>query len=509
MRTMSRMLISILTLALIVMLTIPMIAVAEEEMTPFEFRKIVYISGTPYERGYQLGYQTGDVYKLNAQLLWDQKADIGRREDLIKYLYNYEETIVDFAPGIIERMHGIADGAIAAGGNLTYEDVLMVNWYWNLPPPGFASHGCSSFGAWGNATEDGEPLWTINDDSGFFPDAYYTVEVGFSENGKAWVYPEAQNPSCGMNSDGLVMATQWNPALPEDEAYGMTEALIVAWILQNATSVEEAKELLRDTITNPPSRYYILMDSTPQMVAVEATPTEQYLRKPGDNGEEDFMVVTNHFLSEEWDGRYGPPDSEHWNYNSLTRYLTVFKNIETNYGNINPDNVAREIMSSRESWNGTNWVGVDVFREGVNSKYAVDWAGNLGGTKGNYVFLPKDRVVRMVIGPPDGSFPGTLGADGYVTLALKESPSATNKQMGAEAINQIIVASERLEKGLIPDDLSSMLEDAVGHYYQGLIATTRASAATTTLDSVILLSEASTHFARAQAYANYAINKSD
>jgi predicted choloylglycine hydrolase len=469
-------------------------------------KRIVYVSGTPYERGYQLGYQTGDVYNLLVQKLWVKEAYIGTREEIIEYLYNYENTVKNVAPEIIEEMHGIVDGAVAAGCHITYEDVLLANWYWNLPPPGWKG-SCSSFGAWGSATKDGEPLWSLNDDSYYYPDVYFPILVGFSEGGKAWIYTEAQNPSSGMNSDGLVAATQWNPSLPEDEAYGMTEALAVAWILQRASNSDEAREVLLDKVPNPPTRNYIFMDARPKMYVVEATPTKAYTRIAGDYGEKDFMVTTNHFMSKEWGGRYAPPGPEHWNYNSWTRYATVFKKIEMNYGKIDAD-VALEIMSSREYWDGTKWVGADKFPEGVPSRYYINWEGEFEGTKANYTFLPKDRKLLVVTGPPDGGLPGYLGKNGYVTLALKETPFATNEQMGIEALNLILEAAQRLEKGLIHKNLTQMLQDAKEHYFQGRKLTAAAGAASNTLDSLIYYGEASTHFAHAQAYARYCINKS-
>lgn len=132
----------------------------------------LHIEGKPFERGFQRGYLTAnELSELKNTLAYLTKYDTGKEIDF------FLKAAVDLFNGkvseeYVQEMKGMVAGAVAAGKNITYEDMLWMNgfidvlWHW-LPQEKEAqalkpSPGCSAFIATGDATADGKIVMAHN-----------------------------------------------------------------------------------------------------------------------------------------------------------------------------------------------------------------------------------------------------------------------------------------------------------------------------------------------------------
>ncbi len=133
----------------------------------------VHIEGTPYERGFQHGYLTSDIYKKNLRCL----SSLIYETEGMTYEYFVNEAVKmqkDKIPEeLIEEMQGIADGLTKAGVPTTLDEIIgwnafleiTENWWpyvksdyvKNLSNKNKKNNGrCSAFVATGKATKDGK-----------------------------------------------------------------------------------------------------------------------------------------------------------------------------------------------------------------------------------------------------------------------------------------------------------------------------------------------------------------
>lgn len=133
----------------------------------------VHIEGQPYDRGFQHGYLVAPELKeilrsLKYLTYWNTGMEweffVAAAENLFLSYIDQE---------FLDEMKGIADGAQAAGTNMSWQEVLawndyeeLVDYWWPSQPEGeFASvdyDHCSAFIATGTATEDGKIVMAHN-----------------------------------------------------------------------------------------------------------------------------------------------------------------------------------------------------------------------------------------------------------------------------------------------------------------------------------------------------------
>jgi hypothetical protein len=136
----------------------------------------VHIEGEPHERGYQYGYLVAPEL---AEILEKMKGltymDTGMEWDF--FVAQAEKQFVKYLDHeLLEEIQGIADGARAAGTEISWQDVLtwngyeeltgywwpnqMAKWYENYVPPD--NDHCSAFVATGSYTRDGKVVMGHN-----------------------------------------------------------------------------------------------------------------------------------------------------------------------------------------------------------------------------------------------------------------------------------------------------------------------------------------------------------
>ena len=136
----------------------------------------VHIEGEPHERGYQYGYLVAPEL---AEIL-EKTKELTYLETGMEWAFFVEQAQKQFLPHLDDElqqeMQGIADGARAAGTEITWQEVLtwngyeeltgywwpneMAKWYDNYVPPD--NEHCSAFIATGSYTRDGEVVMAHN-----------------------------------------------------------------------------------------------------------------------------------------------------------------------------------------------------------------------------------------------------------------------------------------------------------------------------------------------------------
>jgi hypothetical protein len=482
--------------------------------------RIVYVTGSEYEQGYQHGYQLAEEIEFWTKFVWDYVSDVGTREEILGYIDKYLAKQMKVSPEFLDQVKGISDGVKAKGSNVTFDEVKLLQWFWTVQshPP----IGCSSFGAWGKATKDNKPLYAQNMDTKAFPWAISCALVAhFPNEGHPWFTtgePGKVAASTGMNSAGLLATIQYAPTYaPSESSYGLEGTQILYLILKNCSTTEEAKNVVLDA-PRAKAQNYIFMDASSKMCVVEATGSASHaiVRRAGDFGESDFMVASNHFVSPKWlEWGYQKPDPP-WGVdgpdNSWTRYQTILKLIEQNLGRID-SNVAMNILTYHSYWDGDAWVE-DASTGRTPCHHGLDMSGAIYSDTFSTLYLPETKEFCLTPGNPCGNWPTDrlLGTDGYVRWFIGDSPDIMEAKANTEASALLVAATERLIRGLIRPDFKNHLEDAKWHYFEGMIAHTNAKvekAENNVLKSLTNLGTASQHFAYAQAHARYAMNKSD
>jgi hypothetical protein len=132
----------------------------------------VHVEGSPYERGFQNGKLVApEIKSMIAAITFAFKHDMsGLWKSLTGGATKIFMSKID--PEYIQEMQGIADGARAAGVDVSLADIVTLNgsielkdyWYPNFgkTDTGVTSGGCSAFIATGKYTADGKPVVAHN-----------------------------------------------------------------------------------------------------------------------------------------------------------------------------------------------------------------------------------------------------------------------------------------------------------------------------------------------------------
>ncbi|MCZ7400511.1 MAG: C45 family autoproteolytic acyltransferase/hydrolase, partial [Candidatus Methanoperedens sp.] len=241
--------------------------------------KILRIKGKPYDMGYQHGYfLAGRIALMINRTLLATAAYVAKQtgSDLKKaqeMLWIGQKKAEPFLPGEFkEEMRGIADGAKAAGVNVTLEQILLWNtnydqWciychphYWqcdgkeNPGQPGTtgpAGGGCSSFCAWDEwAGGDGKLIFGKNEDNFNMPEQLDNrmMVIADPDNGFGHAfltYPGMIGLDGGVNEKGFEMMTQLN-SMQYESMEGCGIAIFTRLLLTHASTVDDAIKIFRE-----------------------------------------------------------------------------------------------------------------------------------------------------------------------------------------------------------------------------------------------------------------------
>ena len=243
--------------------------------------KILYISGTNYEMGYQLGYLLKEPYMRSYRAyIHHSEHELGiTHEDLLNAWNKNEEYIPEEYK---EEMQGRADAL-----NLTFEEVAVIETL-NQFLFAFNKKACCGLVAWGPATADGKlyhvrshdcTLKTPFDPLTGIPDCENEhLIIRKPDNGYASISPTTiLDVGCegGFNEKGISIG--YKASLSDDNSmYGAPSTIRQLMVLDHASTLDEAVEIINSNATI--GLNFIISDGkTNQAVVVEQSANHSYV----------------------------------------------------------------------------------------------------------------------------------------------------------------------------------------------------------------------------------------
>ena len=231
----------------------------------------LHLSGTPYERGFQHGSALKEKIHANLEGFIDH-PEMKQSERVQDFLSHLPQVLPYIPTHFMEEMQGVADGA-----KVPFQKILMMN----LFPEMFH---CIGMAVKGEATHDGSLYHVRVLD--------YSVGKNLQQSAVLIVVkPEGKYAYMTVGYAGFVgSVTGMNEkkmAIGEigGEGYGYWEGIPMAFlmreILENCSTLEEAKERLAQS-PRTCEYYYVISDGNQEkMVGVYATPSQLQFIEPG------------------------------------------------------------------------------------------------------------------------------------------------------------------------------------------------------------------------------------
>ncbi len=518
----------ILFLALFILLSSTTNPAAHEsepkDVLPPGILPVVILSGNDYAMGYQYGQQAGPYLKVKKEANWASALQTFSQEKVLHMLKGNQFYIQKYTPENIEIMKGIADGATAAGFQLSYTDVLLMNC--TLPKPETSTYPsgadkaslppkkCSVCSAWGSATKDGHLIGMDTLDSG--EAAYGMIILAFPDKGNNYICG-AQAGEIGdhflMNDKGLFVGNSGGGGSPRDvdTNYGLSWSCSLTHIVRFAKTAHEARDMLLPWQINIPENFHFV-DVKGNACVVEETAAIQSVRKPGDFGEKDFLYSTNNYLNDEMKPtKKGDFIKQHGGYGAYAapRNLMLWDMLHNYHGQIDvefmkmmlrfpgdaPPNPPEGGWDAKVCRPSNSWVSVLLPDDGDNG-LAYICTG------------PAGRVIHSSTAS-DGSemrssYPYIEGTHTFYELTLAASPKEAVEAAQKAAGIYIATAYKKLMYLNFKDTgyaaLSELYSLANAEYYQGKVYFNKGLLAEGN-DIFYWLAKAATSFTRSQAHA--------
>jgi len=498
----------------------------EKEFMPPSILPVVFLQGSDYEMGYQYGMQAGDYIQINKEEAWASALKRLTKEEVLKGLTINQYFIRTYTPENIEIMKGMADGCAAAGVDVSYVDIVLLNG--TLPDPKTATYpkgadkdnlppkkGCSVCSAWGTATKNRRLIGLDTLDGG--GEAYYgVILVVFPETGNNYICG-AQAGEIGdhflMNNKGFFLGNSGGGGSPrpEDENYGIGWACSLPYIVRFADNAVQARDMIMKWTINVPENFFFV-DVHGNAFVVEKTSALQAVRESGDFGERDFLYSTNNYLHEKMRlTKEGGFIDGHGGYGvyAAPRCQTFWDMLHNYHGQVDVEFMKMILRfpgnpppyPPAEGWNAkicrptNNWVSV------------LEPA--LGDTGIAHICTgPAGRVIHSSTNffgnPMRSNYQYIDGTHTFFQLMLKDNPRAVTEQakrdakLGLAKAYKVFMQVTPMDAGYAV--CKKMHDRANTEYYRGNLALNRASLAEGR-EAIKLFSRAATAYTRCQARA--------
>ncbi len=330
----------------------------ESWFTHREGLPVIRLKGSPFE----MGYASGKLLEKQMHTLEDEFLAMIRgyvpQTWKIKVLKSYitfrNRRLSDYvALEYRQQIYGTTLGCSDIHPELgDYYDRLL-NYhaahdisYMMIDNPLVSKAGCTSFGAWGGATEKGHLITGRNFDweaaEVFSRDRIVILcepDEGIPFVSLAWA--SMAGVVSGMNRAGVSVTINGAPSsLPADTA--TPAAMLVRDVLQKAKNLTEALEIIRNTRVFVSTLWLIGSKADGKFIVVEKTPDTTNVREP----EGETIVSANHFQTAKL-----KDDPRNLRYleeaTSLPRYQRLTELLQTNYGTINATRTAEMLRDRR------------------------------------------------------------------------------------------------------------------------------------------------------------------
>lgn len=268
---------------------------------------VVRLKGTPYEMGYASGtLLRKEMHTLEKEFLAMIRGyvpEAWKLKLLRSYVIYHNRHLSDFVPlEYREQLYGTTIGCPDTHPELGDYYNRMLNYhaahdvsYLMIDNPLVSRAGCTSFGAWGGATEGGHLLTGRNFDweaaEVFSRDRVVILsepDGGIPFISLAWA--SMAGVVSGMNRAGVSVTINGAPSsLPSGTATPV--AMVARDVLQKAHNLTEALEIIRAAKVFVSTLWLVGSRVDGRFIVVEKTPERTNAREP----EGDMIVSANHF----------------------------------------------------------------------------------------------------------------------------------------------------------------------------------------------------------------------
>jgi len=318
---------------------------------------IVRLKGTPFDMGYASGKLLQDQMKTLEDEFLVMIHGYVPQEWKIKLLKSYvmfrNRRLSDYVSlEDRQQIHGIVLGCKDPHPEQGDYYNRMLNYhaahdisYMMIDNPLISKAGCTAFGAWGGATENGHLITGRNFD-------WEAAEVFSRDRVVIMSEPDGGIPFIslswasmagvvsGMNRAGISVTINGAPSsLPGETATPV--AMVARDVLEKSHNLNEALNIISNTRVFVSTLWLVGSKADGKFVVVEKTPEATNIREP----EGDSIVSANHFQTEKL-----KDDKRNLRYieeaTSVPRYTRLSELIQTNRGSINPTRAA-EMLRDR------------------------------------------------------------------------------------------------------------------------------------------------------------------
>ncbi len=345
--------------------------------------RVVYVHGTAYQQGRQLGEAAADLIHENVDRANELCHTVLHGVDLAAYTAmtrRNERWVARVYPELLEEIQGIAETS-----GVAYEDLLHLNLNTDVAyARAYALvFDCTQVVACGSATLDGKTYIAKTRDLTRGPVRQMLVHREYDDGTFRNEIQTAGQLTLpvGVNSHGVAVGTsgQWSERVVVDLARGDA-----AWhipnlqpILRHARTAQEALQVVREQ-PRVAGMNMTLADST-SAYALEITDTAVQVFEPEDG----LLVRTNHYLAPELQGLAPTPQE---NRGTFDRYERAHAMARRRHGEIGVADLVR-IMS-------------DHAQPPVESICRHGEAEGRGQTYAAMVICPQDRSMWAMFGNP-------------------------------------------------------------------------------------------------------------
>jgi hypothetical protein len=501
--------------------------------------RVVVVYGSNYEMGYQYGFQAADLIYHNLALFKSRLLQAYGEETLYKDMKVWAYYLEKYDPYLKDWLMGIRAGCQEKGFDVSYLDLVALTCYpaemWcrpNIPYPeevgmgGYVTtsaqktipegyHSCTAVAAAGSATKDGKPVVAITK---MVPrEVMQTlILIAFPKDGYAFIanpYAGAVVQNSGMNSEGFAWVLT---AILGPPIWGVVTEVYFHYLTQYCASPAQAIEYLKSTPRAGVTGTFVMSDAEGNLCVFESNSQVYAVRTPGVAGEKrTFLVQTNHFIHPELQAYNIIVPKIAWK-DSLYRYATAWEYMSAaaEKGIIDFDFIKNMFQSD-------DWYDPDAKTWHYNDPGSENVLNNFPSSVAQSIFFPADRIAYFQVGTPSGvGLPA--GATGeYVKLQLTSDAFTLTTQADEIAFSLYSEARNIFQKmlnskppyltDLIVHSIKQMLDEAMLEYECGMDRAAFAYLARhegwRTLDELQLWSDALTHYAKAQLYAQMAISR--
>lgn len=318
---------------------------------------IIRLKGSPFE----MGYASGKLLQTQMKTLEDEFLAMIHgyvpQEWKLKLLHSYvlfrNRKLSNYVSlEDRQQIHGIVLGCQDPHPELGDYYNRMLNYhaahdisYMMIDNPLVSKAGCTAFGAWGGATENGHLITGRNFDWEAADVFGRERIVIMSEQDGAIPYVSVAwacmaGVVSGMNRAGVSVTINGAPSsLPGETATPV--AMVARDVLQKAQNLTNALDIIRNTRVFVSTLWLIGSKADGKFVVVEKTPKAMNVREP----EGDSIVSANHFQTEKL-----KDDDRNVRYieeaTSIPRYTRLGELLQTNRGTINVTRAA-EMLRDR------------------------------------------------------------------------------------------------------------------------------------------------------------------